>query len=254
MTDPQPQLAFTGLSVPKAGNRPRENEDAWYVGRNAHRVAVADGVSECMYARRWARLLARSFVNADSVHAVDSDWIRDPARLFRSMCPPEPRPWYLEAKLASGTHATFLGLEFATQPNGSIGWTAIAVGDCCVFHVHEDRAGSSFPVQSAEDFSDSPSSIASLEECIPPSFAVCSGTLVANSRLYCTTDALACWLLKEMDSGQDPWSDIERCLVSDSPRHAYRNWIDDLRGFAGLKDDDTTLVCIRRISSTRSCR
>ena len=58
---------------------------------------------------------------------------------------------------------------------------------------------------------------------------------------YLATDALAQWLLSELESGRPPWS-VLRDLCADDDATLYSRLIDELRESQGLHNDDTTLL------------
>src|SRR5262249_8616938 len=60
----------------------------------------------------------------------------------------KPQPWYVEAKVNAGAFAALAGLTLDADG----GWHALAVGDCCVFHVRDDALLRAFPIVSAAQF------------------------------------------------------------------------------------------------------
>ncbi len=65
-------------------------------------------------------------------------------------------PWYAEQKVETGAFATFLGL---TIDKGENSFEIIAVGDCTFFQISNNELKFSFPIQSIEDFGNTPNLI-----------------------------------------------------------------------------------------------
>jgi serine/threonine protein phosphatase PrpC len=104
------RIRTQAFHVPKRGNAEAEYEDAFFpescVDRevSAFRCAVADGASESAFAGLWARLLVRGFGR----RRLRLGRLR---QMWHRATNSRPLPWYLETKILSGAHATFLGLS-----------------------------------------------------------------------------------------------------------------------------------------------
>jgi len=243
--------------VPKRGNAEAEYEDAVYPERNLarelgeFRCAVADGASESAFSGLWAQLLVRSF----GKRKMRLEQLR---RLFENAIKSKPVPWYLEKKIKNGAHAAFMGLLLRDanaktkaktkassngKPNGS--WRALAVGDSCIFHVRDDELLAVGPVEKSELFDNSPFLIASkAKEPIrrgAENVSLMNGDWEPGDTFYLATDAMAQWLLAELEAGRPPWASL-RDLCADDDETLYGRLIDELRSNQGLHNDDTTLL------------
>src|SRR2546422_823023 len=153
-------IGFRELRVPRRGHRADECEDASASAPDRGRFAVADGASESFLGGLWARLLVEDFVRSDEQHTDWLEWLPPLQRRWAEQASPAEKengnasalPWYLESRLLQqGAFSTFLGLVA-----GPSSWSAVAVGDTCLFHVRDGCLELAFPLTRAEDFHSSP--------------------------------------------------------------------------------------------------
>src|SRR5688572_21438836 len=99
-----PLVSSRAFCLPKAGCTPEQYEDAWMVGAEQGRFAVADGASESVFAGQWAGLLARRFVEAPPAADADAwrEWIRPAQVAWREAAQGPDIPWYVAAKVREG--------------------------------------------------------------------------------------------------------------------------------------------------------
>src|SRR5215831_16614022 len=105
-------VEWTSATLPKAGNRPEENEDAVAAAPDELRFAVADGASESWESGPWAARLAAAFVRCPPTPADFARWLAD----ARDWSPPlasaaGPVPWYAAVKQQQGSFAALAGLD-----------------------------------------------------------------------------------------------------------------------------------------------
>jgi hypothetical protein len=244
--------------APKAGNDRDEYEDAFAPRRlpenrelSEFRVAVADGATETSYSGVWARLLVGSYARGNlapeqfgiSMRRLQGRWHRTVGR--------KSLPWYAEAKLIDGAAAALVGLHIRDEDadTGGQGWEAIALGDCCLFHVRDTRVIECFPLQSASEFSNRPfllstnvSGLAGFQERLK----TISGAWLSDDSFYLMSDALAAWFMREDEGGNSPCK-ILRDLGTAEGLH-FGDWIGGLRSDGRIRNDDVTLVRIDLIA------
>ncbi len=248
----------------KKGNAPEEYEDA-YSEPGAHRrpglpfrFALADGATEGAFSGIWAGILTRVFCRVGSGHLptlisrAEEGWQRWQSEYLRWRASHgQPLRWYEEPGLAAGAFSTLLGLEFTrTGTDAQLKWSAVAVGDSCLFLLHEDNLSLCFPINSSALLNDSPFLIASnsarndrlLENC-----RVLQGTATAGDRFFLMTDALAGWFLRETEAGESPWPELEQVL-REPGTNAFEEWIGSLRDSGKLRNDDVTVLMIELFS------
>jgi hypothetical protein len=158
--------------------------------------------------------------------------------------------WYAEMKWHEGAFATFLGVVVESGR-----WRAVAVGDSCLFHIHNRELCCSFPVKRSCDFCCAPSLIGSRGFVPPPSPVGGEGLgvrgelqqesdFLEGDRLWLMTDALALWFLHAAELGERPWELLEHLLTSPQAAGSFTEWMRALRAGAQIRNDDVTLMAI----------
>lgn len=238
----------------KAGNRPDECEDAdrtvYPAGGGQARIALSDGASESAFARPWAQILSCAFVRRPldlsslDEHSLEG-WLRPCEEQWNSAVPWERIPWHGEAKTRAGAMATLLGISIERNPRpaGGVPWHAVAVGDCCLFVVRDGALALSFPLEESGQFNITPALI-----CSNPAnngrlwthVHQCRGECLPGDVMILASDALACWLLQEWESGGKPW---ETLLALGSDKE-WEDWVQARRSDRSMRNDDTTLIAV----------
>lgn len=240
--------------LPKEGNHADEYEDAFWPARSgsftarAVRCAVADGATETSFSGQWARQLVQAFGRG----RIRTQRLREALVPLRASwwesVRQNPLPWYAEEKLRSGAFASLLGVTLTSEPDSmGVRWTAMAVGDTCLFVVSEGALNVSFPLESSQDFDRSPHLISSLSgrpgeaETMP---RWNTGMCQPHNTLYLLTDALACWFLTTYEHGGQPWSTLDTFDGEES--HArFADWIAIERRARHIRNDDITMLRMR---------
>ena len=255
------QFYVQNLRMPKAGSSEREYEDA-----SSHestfgrlklvhpRFSVSDGATESAFSREWARMLVRS----NSRGAITPDNIRQRVEArgqrWLDLVTARSLPWYAERKVQEGAFATFLGLSLASG-NGDLSssgtWTALAVGDSCLFQVRKDELIVSFPLTRAEQFGYRPVLLSSIPERNQAVWDKVEGLTQTGGWLpgdtfLLLTDALAHWFLAQVEQDARPWQEIaEISELSVFPMFQFREWIVGLRQSGAMRNDDVTMLRIQ---------
>ncbi|MBU2009126.1 MAG: protein phosphatase 2C domain-containing protein [Chloroflexi bacterium] len=245
--------------LPKAGNSKNEYEDAFYPEKggerrgNMLRFAVADGASEALLSGEWARILVRAFcreAETDSCFLGRSTRSWDKWKgTYLSVRQRQGRPiqWFEEPGLQAGAFSTLLGLVLMDSEEESHGrWTAVAVGDSCVFQVRGEALIGKFPMDHSTQFDIQPfllSSGPAGNRRFPEVLRRSQGDWHRDDRFYLMTDALACWFLRTYEAGDNPWA-IPRDLDTRDAPLSFTEWMGELRGKKQLRNDDITLIRI----------
>ncbi|MCL5053730.1 MULTISPECIES: hypothetical protein [Ferrimicrobium] len=253
------------FAAPKRGCSMEEYEDAHWVDPNGSeeiasqslRVVVADGASESLLAGRWAKRLSsaigtasrttgtrRGFIAAYQVAVTQ--WAVDVAcYVAEREARDAPIQWFEEPGLEKGAHAAIIVVDFLDgKGNTPPRWRAVAVGDCCLFQVRDDKLHTSFPLQDENAFSYQPPLLSSrgAEYSIVSRHAtLTSGTWQHDDSFYVVTDALAAWFLRSAHAGTRPWVPLRDLDTSDFEMN-FESWVASQRDNGTLRDDDTTLV------------
>lgn len=233
-----------GFSVPKAGREQAENEDAFEVDLERGAVAVADGATDSSFSKAWARFLVDTFAlwplepSAD-VRALE-EWLSRPQALWQKMLEGRPLPWHAQHKVAQGAFAAFVAAEMREDGN-DIYWSALAVGDCCLFVVEEGRLAHAFPIEDPAEFGCTPFLLGTKPDAnrgVGNHLKQASGRSRRGARLLFMSDALAHWFLARARAAERPWE----ALGAVADEEAFASLVASLREAKALRNDDCTLV------------
>jgi hypothetical protein len=260
--------------LPKAGNSDADHEDAFAVTQNC--IAIADGATESSFARAWAQALVEGFTETRAVgDRGPSGGAPEPTAwqtpdAVRSLLPPLQRawsdgiawerlPWFAEDKARSGAFSTLLAFRFApaerADPADSAdsagadrdaaalpkSWSALAVGDSCLFQIRDDALLTAFPLERSEQFNSRPlllSSNPANNAQVWDSIAYGGGDCLPGDVFLFATDALARWLLAAAELGDRPW----QTLLALRSQQDFVELVRGLREQHALRNDDVTLV------------
>ncbi len=235
--------------LPKAGNSAEEYEDAFWplgaVDREVRwfRCAVADGATEASFSGEWARMLVRAWCRgrfgrrqlSSALPALQNKWLAQVSAW--------PLPWYAEEKLRSGAFAALIGLfivEGRTRHRKR--WHALAVGDCCLFHLRDGALLASFPLTDTEQFSSRPVLLSSKPDghvSMRQHVRIIGGTWYPGDIFYLMSDALARWFLGSAVARPQ----LEAAMASARrPEASFSAWVQALREGGCIRNDDVTLL------------
>lgn len=230
---PSPSVGHQIFTVPKAG-ADAASEDAADVRVEAWpvRAAVADGATESAFAGLWARTLVEELLAqpaateeayAAAVEAGRASWAAAVADRL------DDRPWYVRAKAEEGAYATALGV--ALHEDGT--WAAVAAGDCCLFHLRDERPVATWPYDAPDAFTNRPSLVPSRPGRPVPAPRTTSGRWQSGDALLLATDAVAAWLLR-----RGPTRGLE------VPPSTFGEVVEHARAKGVLRNDDATLLVL----------
>ncbi len=228
--------------VQKAGHSFTECEDIWGYGQKEQgmAIALADGATESSFAREWAGLLVNNFVQDLPVERELIPWLKGLQNQWLLWLAQQELPWFAKRKAATGAFATFISLWLTGQS-----WRVTAVGDSCLFVVRDRQLILSFPQKSSQDFNNSPALIGTHLRPELLQILMLQGDLQTGDRFYLTTDAIACWILRQIEANQNPWVKLEQIDSQD----LWVDWVNQLRDRHEIANDDTTLLCLVAQSS-----
>ena len=241
MPDAGFSITWRAFHRPKRGHGDDEYEDAFAVNLEAGQFAVADGASESSFAGLWARLLVEEFVRPfhqrERLEPLRKSWAAEVDG--RSL------PWYAEEKRRQGALATFCGLTIRPprRPTGG-GWRAIAIGDSCLFQVHDGTLVTAFPLTRSTEFSNQPPLLGSRPslEALSKLWKLRRGRWQSGDRFFLMTDALAEWFLRQNETEQKPWEKIGTLQAEADA--GFAAWVEEQRDLKELRNDDVTLIVI----------
>ena len=242
-------ITYQSFWLQKAGNQLDEYEDAFapvvqaeipppttYVLPDFY-CAVADGATETSFSGLWARNLVDAFVagrlariTSEAVQDVAQEWQAEIAERTRA----KPLPWYAEEKLQKGAFATLTGLHIRADG----WWTALCVGDSCVFQLRPGAWIKPFPYSEPSHFNNHPlllSTTSSQNRDVIPKRT--RGKWKPGDYFLLMTDALAHYFLSD-DSVR---AQIHRGLDQQS----FETLIQTARHDKLCKNDDVTLLTVQ---------
>ena len=239
-------ITYQVFWLQKAGNQPAEYEDAF--APSAHTAiptaetqvepdfycAVADGATEASFSGLWAQQLVNAFVTrrlervtANTLRDLAGEWQAAIAERTRA----KPLPWYAEEKLQKGAFATLAGLHIRSDG----WWTALCVGDSCVFQVRPGSWIKPFPYTEAGQFGNSPvlwSTTMSQNTCVAPKRT--HGKWKSGDYFLLMTDALAHYFLSD--------EKVRAQIHNELNQQSFEALIQVARQVKLCKNDDVTLL------------
>jgi hypothetical protein len=225
----------------KAGTPASDWEDGAAYSPASGWFAVTDGASTGGKSREWAYTLARAFIEDRPAEVFEDraaflTWVGSVRTRFEpdsDEFPASRAPdWVRSASAARGSHATFVGGR--VEPHQV---TAIAAGDCCLFHLGVNRRPASFPITAVDGFGTAPLLISSNDDndrALAEGLRRYQAKIAPDDVLLASSDALAQWMLTTRDDGV--WD-----LLSEIGQPGFLQMCRDLREAGQMKNDDVTL-------------
>ena len=235
------------LYCSKMGCSEEEYEDAFYLPFTKSpndisncKVAIADGATESSFAKEWANILAKGFAKYSFENGEIQNSLKELRQLWRSSINTANLPWYAQDKFQKGAFSAFLGVEIDF---GKKLWKSVAVGDCCLFLVRNDKLIISFPFVDYESFGNNPYAISSNHSQnldIDKHLLIKEHDFKQGDILILASDAIAAWFLKSCSEGKKTW-DI---VINRFENEDFETWLNEQRAKKEVKNDDTTLILI----------
>jgi hypothetical protein len=223
--------------LPKHGSTRAEYEDAMAWSRLQRRFAVADGASASAFARLWAQLLVHAYVAGQlSAASIEEDLAPLQERWSAEVGQRE-LPWYAVEQARRGAFAALVGLTL----HGDGRWSALAVGDCCVFHLREGELVAAHPLSDPSAFDNRPLLLGSRPAAnsqLRGAGAIVSveGSWQAGDTFLLMSDALAATFLRHYAGS------ICDTLGFEHSAGGFRHWVNRLREARQLRNDDVSLL------------
>lgn len=252
-------VKWHSATVQKAGNSPLENEDQFspvmengaIVQSEVFRCALADGATQSIFARQWAKHLVDDYVEAKAISDLSSivekaskKWGQDVKNIALD--------WPAQEKMRKGAYSTLLGIEFgilsenphSRQDTGN--WCAFSIGDTCLFQYRKEFLVKSLPGKNEIVFNNSPKLIGSLASSkLPAEESPHIGDWRSGDDFFLMTDALAEWAYKCVERSVNVPGIIKDKLTRKSKTNSFSDWISNLRNQREIRNDDTTLIWIK---------
>jgi hypothetical protein len=233
-------LAAAVFRLPKAGSARTEYEDAIAWSRRHHRFAVADGASASAFARLWAQLLVHAYVGGRlSPCSLEQD-LEPLQHRWSGLVERRDLPWYAVEQCRRGAFAALVGLTL----DETGGWTALAIGDCCLFQIREAALVTTLPLSDSDAFDNRPLLLGSrptANSALRAAGAIVTahGTWQAGDTFLLMSDALAAMFLRHRETAATP---LLEALAFDRSAPGFRQWVQWLRAERLIRNDDVSLV------------
>jgi hypothetical protein len=226
--------------MPKAGSSAAEYEDAVASSRRGLRYAVADGASASAFARLWAHLLVHAYTGGFlGAETLEGDLAPFQTR-WAELVGRRRLPWYAEEQARRGAFAALLGLSLSMDQR----WSALAVGDCCLFQVRDDVLVAATPLDDPADFKLRPLLLgsrpaANIDLRSAGAVVMSDGTWRPGDSFLLMSDALAAMFLTRVRACNGaPLA----ALDFDGTAAGFRTWIRRMRSEGCLRNDDVSLL------------
>lgn len=241
---------YKSITTQKFGNSIDENEDNLLEPSKSEiefdtlvRFAISDGATESSFSKEWSDLLVSTYKDKpfDKEHLPET--LKGISDTWQAMATTIDLPWYAQQKAETGAFATFLGLTINREQNT---FETVAIGDCTLFQIRNDKLILTFPVTSIEEYGNTPNLIATnpqYQTDFDRTTAYGSGSIELNDMIIIATDALAAWIFKQKNAGEKPWNHLTNIL--DNYMVDFENWLNNKRHTNEIKNDDVTLLILK---------
>ncbi len=221
------------FSLPKEGNTPEENEDAYAISKDQSLIVLSDGASEGMYSKEWAQHLCHNLC-AHPTLKIDPPLLSRLGQEFQSSLDQKEVPWYVENKMReTGAAATLLWIRFHKKIIKSW-WEVGAIGDSCAFIIQDSKLLWSWPLEKTEDFDTSPELVYNHSGRNGKLRVRTLPLPRGKSTLILATDALAALIIEGIPPDMENSHNDEQ----------FNAWIRGLRNTGKVKNDDSTMIII----------
>lgn len=232
------------LHHPKSSHSEEEWEDAAAYSESRGVVAVADGAATSYRAARWSAALVESFVAEDVSMTPDGfgEWVARLGESFqgRSVGVSDSASWYASDASRRGSFATFCGLRL--DDGLGPGYSAVHVGDACLFHTRGDVLLSA-NLDDPAAFDAMPDLLSSADYDGArgvESARFSRGEVAPGDVIFLATDALGAAMLRLGQAGQAVWR-----FFASVGQEGFGPLVDELRESLVMEDDDVTLLRVR---------
>ena len=253
------ELYVQSFRTHKEAETREDCQDAYSIQSRRGRYAIADGATQSFYPAQWAKLLVEHFCE-------DTDFLNRnilTQHEWSKWVEPIQQRWYEEIQQEVKKHqehfirnrfsmkesavSTFVGIEFEDDLSEKkrLAWKVMIVGDSCLFQISENTFHS-YLMKRSSDFSNQPEYFASFakDNKYKPEFL--HGNAKKGDVFLLATDALAKWILKAKERGQEYWQKFWNTLSLIHTQADFERFIENIRQDPQipLENDDTTLIII----------
>ena len=232
----------------KHGHTSQENEDA--ANGDDHFVAVADGATEAIFSRIWARELVNAMTEVDVTSFLSEPnatfWQRTEMASFRwqAQLSLGPQPWFVQQKMLQGSGAALALLMLNRQQRR---WYSIAIGDVIIVQLRDHQKMCAWPLDHSAQFNTSPTLVGSKPTRDRSDVPSCEGIFIPGDQFLVMTDALAAWSLHCDEISESQWDH----LLGIGTSLEWESFVQKAR-LQGMRNDDVTLIQLEIVEDVNS--
>jgi hypothetical protein len=265
----QDERGVQGFTFAKGNESVARSQDAFALDNDLRRYAVTDGVSRSFLPSYWARILSTHFVHQGQGvedEAYFAEWLRECNNEWEQRA----QQWIEQAEkrrqeqglinatewqqhITLGAQATLIGCTLLpAAKNGGTHIQVTAIGDANFFLVRHTHNGTweyaAYPYTDPAAFGTTPNALATAAVNSPKRLQrtwswIGKQTFEGQRGDYIVlaTDAIAKWLLQQLQSGQEDW----RCLLDPNTTSSTLGRLIFMeRATRRLEDDDVTVLVV----------
>jgi hypothetical protein len=237
------RLEASVFRLAKDGSSRAEYEDAIAWSRRRRRFAVADGASASAFARLWAQLLVRGYASGVlAAETIEADLVPLQER-WSAEVEQRDLPWYAVEQARRGAFAALVGLT--VHDDGA--WSALAVGDSCLFLVRDGQVHTALPLADPDAFGNQPlllgsRAVANARLRAAGAIVTAEGAWQPGDTFLLMSDALAATFLAQSLLARSRDCAALEVLHFQRTAAGFRRWVRCLRTERLLRNDDVSLV------------
>jgi len=253
------KLNISFYSTSKLGNKPSENEDAFFPKMckfegESFSIALADGATEGLFSSIWADILVKLYVSKNELIKTPQTYIQRAKENFQEWkleyiktreTAEKPLYWFEEHGLSRGVYSTIVGATFYDKGSEIGHWEASAVGDSCVVQLRNDEILNKFPIDHSNAFNNQPwlltTNDISTDE-LSSHIKTISSDWISGDTFIFMSDAIAHWCYSEIEKDINPLLEIINFLENDNDD--FEEFLCRTRKNKIIKNDDITVIII----------
>lgn len=264
------EIQFKRFSLPKEAGTFRDYQDATYPlgtdystpdfelmhDEEEFRCALSDGATDAVFSKCWAELLVQGYAAQEwSEESISPHALAKTRQQWQSRVNVLELPWYTQEKAKLGAAAALVTLKITDSGRR---WSALSIGDSCLYHVRKGRVIARLPELDPQDFSCVADLLSSNESELASEFERIKRVRTNDSwqigdTFVLMSDALAQWFAQQIvDGTQEEAIELFEHLTT---QKQFEKFVGKERsrtlgsGARALKDDDTTLILVKMKSA-----
>lgn len=231
----------------KQGELPETYEDAakYSIGEKVVKIAVGDGATTAHFSKLWVNILTDFFVANTPFFVWGcgrikgkarrlSDWLLKGALEWKSHIDYSKLPSHVFKNLQKGSFATLLGLHLHLTTGF---YRLVAIGDCNVVLVRDDKIILAWPIEKPEDFGTSPGLVYTnpdMNKNLSKKLKIAKGRFQVGDTFLLASDVMAHHIL-------------QYGLPSVSSQEEFELFVEQERKAERMRNDDMTLLRVKVI-------